>query len=269
MNRSKRGKRTGPTSLLTESSTLEMSSRGSDTFCVSTGRKRESTNSPEPLLRTVTEEFRASTTARNSRISVAICPTSSANVLICMTMSRPGFTPYRSKVRPTIDWNDRTGHADSRPLTTGSIGVRAAMTWEERPGNSNPNPRPIRDFVQSCHPLLDRRVMQAVRGFYGGQRVNCQVLANKEGVEPVPLRTNQPVALLDTQAAQSGERGAVVQAALFPREVRIVGNRDGIVGAPGIVELSHDDSRSRAIERLPDPVIDAVGVYVKASVPHS
>ena len=36
-----------------------------------------------------------------------------------------------------------------------------------------------------------------------------------------------------------------------------------MVGAPGIVELSHDDSRSRAIERLPDPVIDAIEVYTE------
>ncbi len=107
------------------------------------------------------------------------------------------------------------------------------------------------------------RPVQAPGGVGRRQEIGRKILAHKEAVESELLHADEAIALLGRQETKGRQArpGVDPEAVdLLGAKLRIVGHRYRAVHAPQALNLCHHHSWPDHVERLPDPVVDAVEV---------
>src|SRR6266852_6262044 len=92
------------------------------------------------------------------------------------------------------------------------------------------------------------------------QNVLPETLPHKERIVPEGFHIHKAVALMAAQLYESGERRAEAegQHQVIPSEFRPVRDLEALLRPAETIELQHDHTRRDAIERPPNPIIDAV-----------
>jgi hypothetical protein len=92
-------------------------------------------------------------------------------------------------------------------------------------------------------------------------QITRDVIPHEERVDALASHPCEPVALLSAQVMHCCERCARILPRPMGRSSRercVVWNGYGVLGPEDAVELNYDDSRPDDVDRVPQPVVDAV-----------